>query len=141
MIRHWTNTFIQVAPDCPATSGVVPVAKRAEKPAHLIQYELLAEYPYRFTFEDLLFEVYIRHKGLSGLAEDELALVREELLGKNHPCLRASMLPKKFGWGFHYNDRGTIALYGMETEKYGSLLNAAKRGELDLFIAIRSSRK
>ena len=141
MIRHWTNTFIQVASDCPATSGVVPVTKRPEKTAHQIQYELLAEFPYRFTFEDLLYEVHIRHKGYTGLEEDELALIRQELLQRNHPCLRASMLPKKFGWGFHYNEHGTIAVYGMESEQYKRHLAAAKRGELELLSAIRSSRK
>jgi len=34
------------------------------------------------------------------------------LLSKPHPCLRASMLPKRYGWGVHYDGNGRITLYG-----------------------------
>ncbi|GBG06305.1 hypothetical protein PAT3040_00827 [Paenibacillus agaridevorans] len=50
------------------------------------------------------------------------------------------MLPKKFGWGVHYNDEGKIALYGKETEKYQNLLKAGEAGELELQAGMRSSR-
>ncbi|REK76386.1 DUF6157 family protein [Paenibacillus paeoniae] len=143
MIRHWTNIFIAVAPDCPVFEGVEPVAKREGKPAHVIQYELLANHPYRFTFEEQLFEVYWRHKGFDpNMPGDERSRLRDELLSKSHPCMRASQLPKKFGWGVHYNEEGKIALYGMETESYRGLLDAAKSDEhMELQIAVRSSKK
>lgn len=142
MERHWTNMFVRVADDCPAETGVIPTQRRAEKPAHLIQYELLSENPYHYTFEEQLFEVYIRHKGLLGtLSEAELAATREELLSKNHPCMRASMLPKKYGWGVHYNEEGKIALYGMETGEYRTLLEAGEAAKLELQAAMRSSRQ
>ncbi|MFF2887951.1 DUF6157 family protein [Paenibacillus sp. NPDC057967] len=143
MIRHWTNMFVAVAPDCPVEMGVEPVSKRESKPAHVIQYELLAAQPYRFTFEEQLFEVYFRHKGFDpDMPEDERSQLRDELLAKNHPCMRASQLPKKFGWGVHYNDQGKIAIYGMESEAYQKLLDAAKNDEhMELQTAVRSSRK
>ncbi|WP_313640454.1 DUF6157 family protein [Paenibacillus sp.] len=36
----------------------------------------------------------------------------------DHPCLRASLLPKRFGWGVHYNTEGKISLYGKESPEY-----------------------
>lgn len=142
MIRHWTNMVVVVAPDCPVYEGVEPVSKRDSKPAHVIQYELLSENPYRYTFEEQLFEVFLRHKGYpADMAVEEREQIREELLSKSHPCMRASMLPKKYGWGVHYNAEGKIALYGMETEAYQNLLDEAKRGGLELQVGMRSSRK
>ena len=142
MIRHWTNMLVAVSPDCPVYEGVEPVSKRDAKPAHVIQYELLSQNPYVYTFEEQLFEVYMRHKGYSSeMGEAEKERVREELLAKSHPCMRASMLPKKYGWGVHYNHEGKIALYGMESEAYQTLLEEAKRGEtMELQLAMRSSR-
>lgn len=143
MIRHWTNMFVAVAPDCPVYEGVEPVPKREGKPVHVIQYELLFNHPYRFTFEEQLFEVYLRHKGYDlDIPDDERSRLREELLSKSHPCMRASQLPKKFGWGVHYNDEGKIAIYGMETERYQQLLDEAKSGTgMELQTAVRSSKK
>jgi hypothetical protein len=134
----YRDTFILVAADCPAVSGIVPVSKNGSKPMHLIQYELLAQKPYTYTHEQLLFEVHIRHKGI---AEDEsgtrLAAAREELFQKKHPCLRASMLPKKYGWGVHYDEQGRIALYGMESREYQQFTQSDKVAQLK---AMRSSR-
>lgn len=143
MIRHWTNMFVAVAPDCPVETGVVPVSKREGKPAHIIQYELLADHPYQYTFEEQLFEVYFKHKGYDpDMPEAERKRLRDELLAKSHPCMRASQLPKKFGWGVHYNDEGKIAIYAMESEAYQMLLDEARNNELvELQIALRSSRK
>ncbi|MFD0587922.1 DUF6157 family protein [Paenibacillus sp. GCM10027627] len=143
MKRHWTNMFVAVAADCPVYEGVVPMSKRDAKPAHMIQYELLSENPYRFTFEEQLFEVYFKHKGFSvELDEEERETLRNELLEKNHPCMRASQLGKKFGWGVHYNEEGKIAIYGMETEEYQLLLERAKTGSgMELQYAVRSKRR
>lgn len=114
------NAFVKVAPDCPASAGVVPPVKEDAKPSvHALQYMLLSEHPYRYTLDDLIYEVHIRHKAIP-LEQLELegAAIREELFRKSHPCMRASMLPKKFGWGVHHDADGRIALYGMETPEY-----------------------
>lgn len=136
----YTDTFIQVAADCPVTSGVVPVAKGERKPLHVIQYELLSENPYKYTHEDLIFEVHIRHKSIP---KEELETrgneIRETLFQKKHPCLRASLLPKKYGWGVHHNAEGKIAIYPMESEEYRQFVQS-KRGNLQLLTALRSKR-
>ncbi|MBD0321744.1 MAG: hypothetical protein ICV87_15515, partial [Gemmatimonadetes bacterium] len=121
----YVDTFILVAEDCPVRTGVVPTARGRKgeegktKTIPVLQYELLSQRPYGFTHESLLFAVHVRHKGIS---EDELATrgdgIRAELFGKPHPWLRASPLPKRYGWGVHYDAQGRIALYGMEAEAY-----------------------
>lgn len=136
----YRNTFIQVAADCPVDHGVVPVAKGDRKPIHVLQYELLSNNPYTYTHEDLLFEVYIRHQSIS---EDVLQERSEEiwakLFQKKHPCLRASLLPKKYGWGVHFDQEGKIALYALESVEYQHLMQAGSDGIAQLK-AMRSKR-
>lgn len=55
------HTFIRVSEDCPVETGVAPAASRPLPPAHVIQYELLANAPYKYTHEELLYEVHVRH--------------------------------------------------------------------------------
>lgn len=119
----YINTFIKVAEDCPVEKGEIPVAKKDKKPAHLIQYELLKNNPYKFGHEDLIFEVFIKQKEIpeETLAKDK-EKIRTELFSKGHPCLRASALTKRYGFGAHYNDEGKIAIYPMESKEYESFL-------------------
>jgi hypothetical protein len=136
----YVDTFIQIAADCPVTCSAVPVTKKESKPAHVIQYELLSQNPYKYNHEELLFEVHIRHKNIP---DDELEKRRdeiwEELFQRNHPCLRASMLPKKYGWGVHYNDEGKIALYPMESAEYQRYVKTGGDNP-KLLYAMRSKR-
>ena len=115
----YTSTFIQVSADCPVTQSEIPVAKGDKKPMHVIQYELLAQAPYRYNHEELTFEVYVRHKAIP---PERVAARRQELwdnlFQKGHPCMRASALTKRYGWGAHYDQRGKIALYAMESDEY-----------------------
>jgi len=135
----YTDTFILVAADCSATCGIVPVVKGDRKPIHALQYELLSEHPYRHTHEDLLFEVHLRHKAIPvDVGEARLQEIKAELLGRPHPCLRASLLPKKYGWGVHYDRRGRIALYPMESEEYRRFTQAG--GGTKLLTALRNKR-
>lgn len=135
------DTFVQVAQDCPVTVGVIPTTKPKAKPSiHAIQYDLLSASPYRFTLEDLIYEVHIRHKDIP---REQVELhgdrIRAELFQKSHPCMRASMLPKKFGWGVHYDSDGRLALYGMETEKYREFVAETSEGP-NLVFAMRNKR-
>jgi hypothetical protein len=135
------DTFIQIAPDSTAERGVVPESTREPKPAYLIEYELLAGTPYRYTNDELLFEVHVRRMGLG---EAELDAQRDELwrefFAKSHACMRASTLPKKFGWGVHSDAEGRLALVARESEAYRRFVEAGERGELKLTAAVRSRR-
>jgi hypothetical protein len=105
----YQDTFILVAPDCPATTGQIPVARGGAKTVPMIQYELLAGQPYRLTQDELCFRVHILHKGMdktkSTRGREE---IWKELFGKPQPCLRVSMLAKRYGWGIHYDAEGRI---------------------------------
>lgn len=116
------NTFITVAPDCPVEQAKVPVSKKVKKPIHLIQYELLQDNPYQFTHQELVFTVYLIKEGIECASDDEKADVWNKLFSKGHPCLRASALTKKYGFGAHYDQDGKIALYPMEGERYQTFI-------------------
>lgn len=134
----YTSTFIQIAPDSEATTGLVPESNRKTTPIHVIEYRLLSEKPYHFNHEDLIFEVYLIRQGIS---DEERAArgdaIRAELFRKEHPCLRASALTKRYGWGAHYDENGKIALYGVDSPEYRQLAETAPN---QLF-AMRSKRK
>jgi hypothetical protein len=122
----YIQTFIQVSADCPVRKSEIPVARRDAVPAHVIQYELLTRHPYQFSHEDLVYEVYVRQKGIpSQVLATDAAKVRAELFSKGHPCLRASSLTKRYGFGAHYNEAGKIALYPVESPEYEQLMQDA----------------
>jgi hypothetical protein len=119
MAMGYTNTFVTVAPDCPAQAGETP--KRPGSIAGL-EYEFLQADPYKFTGEALILAVQARHKGI---ASADMKRFKIALFSKPHPCLRASMLPKRYGWGAHYDGEGRIALYGVESDDYRRLTSQA----------------
>lgn len=115
MALGYLNTFVTLAADCPSSTGLAP-----DRPTSIagLEYELLTAEPYRLTGEDLILAVHARHKGV---ADAELEAFKALLFSKPHPCLRASMLPKRYGWGAHYDAQGRIALYAAESEDYRRL--------------------
>jgi len=120
----YKNAFIKVSEDCPLFISEIPVSKKGKKPQHLIQYELLMERPYELDHYDLIYEVYIRHKEISS---DEINNrpedIKKGLFSKGHPCMRASSLIKRYGFGAHYNNEGKIAIYPMESKEYKAFIN------------------
>lgn len=125
MKTHTTNyidTFIEVADDTKTNRGTKPVAKDKKTVAE-IQYELIANNPYKYTSDDILFQVYADRNDLT---EVEYKQAREAFFSKGQPCFRASPLTKTYGFGIHSNTEGKIALYGMETAEYLSFLADAK---------------
>ncbi|MCM3733323.1 DUF6157 family protein [Fictibacillus nanhaiensis] len=138
---NYYETFITVAADCPLFHGEVPIARKSGTTKPLLEYELLSKQPYTFTQEDLLFEVHIRHKAIpSAELEENERRIRDAFFEKPQPCLRASMLPKKYGWGIHFNEHGKIALYGAETAEYKEFIRNSD-GELKILPAMRNSRE
>jgi Family of unknown function (DUF6157) len=135
-----TDTFVVVAPDCPVSSAVVPAAEGTNPPVHVIQYELLTARPYRFTLEDLIFETYTRRAGITKTEiKQRAAAIRAELFSRPHACMRASALPKRYGWGVHYDSKGRVALYPMESAEYKQFASGKVSG-VKLVAALRSKR-
>jgi hypothetical protein len=75
--------------------------------------------------------VYVRHKTIP---PERVAARRQELwdnlFQKGHPCMRASALTKRYGWGSHYDQQGKIALYSMESDEYQRFVRAPEGTKL-----------
>jgi hypothetical protein len=138
-MRNYYNTFIRVAPDCPVSEAVVPTGRREEKSIPQIEYELLAGNPYTFTQEELLFAVHVRRQGIGEAdLKARRAALGEAFFGKPRACLRASMLPKRYGWGLHFDAEGRIALVAGQSAEYRSL--AQGKGVATVLTAMRNKR-
>ena len=107
---NYTNTFIQVAEDCPAKAGEAPPDRESKSAARQI-FERVTAQPYHYTSDDLQYETAGKSKGIS----------REDFFSKGQPCLRASALPKRYGWGIHSDGMGRVALYALGTPEYQRL--------------------
>lgn len=131
---NYQNTFIEIAEDCPARAGEVPQVKGAKRTAAVIQFEMIRESPYKYTSDDVLFQVYADRNNLK---KEELPAAREQFFSKGQPCFRASPLPKRYGWGVHSNEEGKIAIFGCETTEYKRL---SSDRDVKVVRAMRSSR-
>lgn len=134
---NYVNSFIAVAEDSLAQAGMPPPTKGARKSVALAQYEMLSAHPYKYTQEDILFESSTTLRERPNLSAAEKRGLREEFFAKPQACLRASALPKKFGWGFHFDADGGVAIYPVASEQYR---NFANDGSLKQMKAMRSSR-
>ena len=137
MKTHSTNyqdTFIQVADDCPATKGEIPVGKGDAKTVAQRQFELISQNPYKLTSDDVFFQIYAQRNDLTPTEQQE---ARAQFFSKGQPCFRASPLTKRYGWGIHNNQEGKIALYGRETTEYEKFVTDKA---LKLVKAMKSSR-
>src|SRR3954452_21701513 len=127
-----TDTFIAVAPDCPAKDAEIPA--KPESVAGL-QYAMLHDQPYRLTSDDLLFAVHARRNGIVDPAA--MTEAREAFFARSQACLRTSPLAKRYGWGIHYDARGRVAIYGVGTRAYRDFVRCA---ELKQVCAMRNRR-
>lgn len=131
---NYINTLIEAAEDCPAFQAQIPPEKKEKTLANL-QYEKLIKNPYQYSSDDLIFECYaIKNK----ISENEKEKEREKFFSKGQPCLRCSPLAKKYGFGFHHNSEGKVALVAIESEAYQTLLNDSSIAKTK---AMRSKRK
>ena len=112
---NYENTFIAVAEDSPATVGEIPPMKGEKKTVANIQFNILNKNPYKFTSDDVLFQVYAERNDLTA---HELQEARDQFFSKGQPCMRASPLTKRYGWGIHNNENGKIAMYSYGTDDY-----------------------
>jgi hypothetical protein len=131
---NYTNTFIEVAEDCPATIGIIPPIKGDDRSVANIQFEMIKTNPYRYNSDEVVFQCHAVKKDLT---ENELDSQREAFFSKGQPCLRASPLTKRYGWGVHYDEEGKIAIYGAESEEYKRL---SKDKNLKILKAMRSKK-
>ena len=135
---HITNTFVVVADDCSALRGAVPAPKGGKSTVAVLEYELLSAHPYRYTLEDLIFEVHLARTEISDEERRERgAEIRAELFSRSHACMRASPLTKSYGWGAHYDANGRLAIHARESPEYARLSRARS---IDVVKAMRNRR-
>ncbi|TDF97956.1 DUF6157 family protein [Paenibacillus piri] len=131
---NYYGTFIEVAEDCPVRVAELPKAKGDAKTIPLLEYEMIANHPYQYTQEDVLFGVFAQR---NKIMEAQRQAAREKFFSKGQPCLRASSLCKRYGWGIHHDAQGKVALYAVESDEYKKFMNDASIKHLK---AMRSSR-
>ena len=121
---NYFNTFIQVAADAKATSGIAPKASGKVKTIAQLEYELVSSRPYVHTQEDVQFHVHAQRTGLrpTELKRSE-AKLREAFFSKPMACMRTSALAKTYGWGLHFNSKGHVALLSVGTPEYEKFAN------------------
>lgn len=135
---NYYNSFIRIAPDCTSEKARVPHAKAGKKTIPVIEYELLAKQPYTLTQEDVLFQTHLQHRfGEEAMDEQEIIALREEFFSKPKACLRCSSLAKTYGWGFHFDEKGRIALIGVDSAAYNTF---TQNESLTQYSAMRSKR-
>lgn len=132
---NYYNTFIEIAEDSPVDFGEAPVSKKEKKTAAEMQYDLIARHPYTFTSDEVVFRIYAEKKEL---LPSEYEQAQSDFFSKGQPCLRASPLGKRYGFGIHYDQDGRMALYGAETKEYKAFLDDASVKKVK---AMRSARK
>jgi hypothetical protein len=135
----YQDTLIAVAEDCPVGQAVVPPARAGRPTVARLQYDLLAGGPYTYTQEDILFESWYRREEELSAGPAELAALRAEFFAQPRACLRGSPLPKRYGWGLHFDGDGRVALYAVESAAYQRYADGAERAP-SVLRALRSSR-
>jgi len=128
LIDEYRHTLIAVADDCP----VVP--KKSGTIA-AIQYELIVSGEH--TQSDVLFSSWLLRQPKKKRTKSELTILREKFFSKPQACLRASPLPKKYGWGLLFDRDGRVSLCAMESAKYKQIVSEKR---LVILKALRSSR-
>jgi hypothetical protein len=128
------NTFVRIAPDCPESTGIEPISRGGKKPLHLIQLELLRSAPHYFSHESLVVESELLRQPSTGESRDQIL---DRIRAKPLPCLRCSPLAKRYGWGFHFDADGKIAVHAAGSPSYEKL---AADPRIDQVPAMRSKK-
>ena len=118
---HTTNyfdTFIEVSDDTKVNCGTQPPSKDKKTVAEM-QYELISKNPYKYTSDDVFFQVFVDKNDLH---REDYIQARVQFFSKGQPCFRASPLTKTYGFGVHCDSNGKVATYGMETTEYQKFL-------------------
>lgn len=132
---NYSDTFIEVADDCPTDVGEIPKPKGNSKTVAEMQFELIAKNPYKFTSDDIFFQVYADKNDLT---ESEYENARQQFFSKGQPCFRASPLTKRYGFGVHSDRNGKVAIFGRETTEYQLFLCDPQTKKVK---AMRTSKK
>ena len=131
---NYADTFIRVAEDCPAQEAQEPPVGGTAPTIAALQHRLIADHPYEFTSDDVLFTVHAIRRGIP---DEARAGEREAFFARGQACLRSSPLDKRYGWGIHHDADGRIALVPLGSDEYRAL---AADPHVTQLTAMRSAR-
>ncbi|PXV61974.1 hypothetical protein CLV62_12317 [Dysgonomonas alginatilytica] len=132
---NYYNTFIEVSEDCFLEKAEIPIERASKETIATIQFYRIKENPYIYTSDEIIFHIYASKNEIGA---DDIEEEKTQFFSKGQPCLRCSPLPKRYGWGIHYNAEGRIAIYAIESDEYSKLKADTTLKHLK---AMRSSRK
>lgn len=132
---NYYRTMITAATDSTTQQGTIPPWNDKSPSIAARTWRMIAEHPYEYTSDDVAFTVWADR---NEIPEGERASLRHEFFSKGQPCLRASDLGKKYGWGIHHDAHGRIAIYGVESPEYAAFLADP---DAKIVKAMRSSRR
>lgn len=112
---NYQNTFIEIAEDATVNAAEMPPVKGDKKSVANLQFDLIYENPYKFTSDEVFFDVFAQR---NGLLPGDLEAEKANFFSKGQPCFRASPLTKRYGWGVHSDKNGKVAMYAVESEEY-----------------------
>lgn len=136
---NYYHTLIAVAEDCPVGQSVVPEERGGKPTSAVLQYRMLAGCPFVFTQEEVLFRTWLQRQELpQSLSEKEIARLREQFFSRPQACLRASPLPKRYGWGLRFDREGRVALCPMESQEYREIVSGENPEGVKVLKAMRS---
>ena len=115
---NYINTFIQIADDCPVRMGEVPPQKTSVKTVANLQFEMIAHHPYKYTSDEVIFNA---HAVKNEIEKKDLKEAQGKFFSKGQACLRSSPLAKRYGWGFHHDANGKVALFAVDSKEYKKL--------------------
>ena len=99
---------------------------------------MIAEAPYRYTSDDVIFATSAHGRELGAKAtKKERSLARDEFFSRGQACMRASGLGKRFGWGVHADAEGRVAIYAVDSKRYQAL---ARDPDIKQVRAMRTKR-
>ena len=140
MDLHYYDTLIAVADDCPVEHAMVPAPRGGKPTVAVLQYDMLTQRPGRLPQPDVLFGSWLARQEHPDVPRAEEEALRAAFFAKSQACLRASPLPKKYGWGLLFDHEGRVTLCPMESERYVRILDGAEPA-ITIRKAMRSSRR
>ncbi len=141
MDLNYYHTLITAADDCPVAHSIEPEGRGGKLTVALLQYRMLSGSPYVFTQEEVLFRTWLQRQELpEALPQEEIARLREQFFSRPQACLRASPLPKRYGWGLLFDREGRVALCPMESQEYQEIVSGKNAAGVKVLKAMRSKR-
>ncbi len=128
------STLILISDDSPVQESKSPVVPEKKKTIAAIEYELLMDKPGYYTQDELQFEVHMKHKEIPEVQREE---EKVRFFAKSRACMRASALPKRYGWGVYFDQEGRMELVPVESTEYQEMKH---RDDLKMIKAMKSKR-